>query len=190
MTNATDDGTDIGDILGTAGAPPEIECNGRVWRIGFPTQRAKTRLNELLIGITEDELESMEGVVSPKRFKKLEDSFNADLKSGKYKTWGDGWANALGSQRGGIAFFLSLLRENHPDATEADALLLLRECGEKCQRAMLRVAPPFFSALADDHPAVMGAKESERESAKAKLLGTMMPQFLKMLSRTTPNEQP
>jgi hypothetical protein len=92
----------------------------------------------------------------------------------------------MASTRGVSMFFLSLLRENHPDVTESVALELLREKGEECKRALLRVAPPFFLLLLDEYPDVVGTKESDRPAVKAQLMEKLLPLLLKSLLPTTP----
>jgi hypothetical protein len=169
---------DVSDVLGASGACPEIVVgegvHAKKWVIGWPIQTAKTRLRKLLIGIAEENIrESCEGL-SPAFVKHTMKSFTDAVRDGEYKTWGAGWLAAYNTPRGQLMFLLSLLQENHPHATEADAIRLFRDKGEEVTLALLCVAPPFFSILMDDLDQMRLATEEEALRFKTEMVGQAM----------------
>jgi hypothetical protein len=186
MSNAST--PDVTDVLGASGACPEIKLGNETWVIGWPTQAAKTRLRKLLIGIAEENLIESSADLSPAVFKQTFKDFSESVRGGEYKTWGAGWLAAYNTPRGQLMFLLSLIQENHPTATEADAVRLFREKGEEITLALLCVAPPFFSLLIDDMESLRMAPAEEVQRFKLQMVGQAMNAIRKKIAEFTPPE--
>lgn len=137
----------VGALLGDAGACPEIKWNGRAWKIGHPTQDAKTALEELVVSKAVAEVTALEGVLPPAAYAKLFDRLQDRIETGHYRTFGAGWVKQTTSPAGSVYFLLALLREKQPDATEGDAAGLAAAKGGEVQLALSRVVPGFFDVL-------------------------------------------
>lgn len=120
---------------------PAVPCGGRVWRLGFNTQDAKARLEELFRGHL---LAGARRLGDPDEARAVRD----DVLNGVYRTFQPGWLRTLNSPAGGDLFVLSLLQEHHPDATADDVLGLKAEAGDALEDALRVVVPDFFRALA------------------------------------------
>lgn len=169
---------DVTDIIGASGDCPTVTVGdgpaAKTWTISWPTQDAKTRLNNLLIGVAEENVNKSNKGLSPARRERADADFSAALRHGDYKTWGPGWLAEYNTPRGQLMFLLSLLRETHPRATEADAASLFRDAGGAVTRALLRVAPPFFSLLIDDMPTAPMANSVDLAVYKKAMIKEMM----------------
>src|ERR1700757_3924286 len=133
-------------MLGNSGAFPEIPLDGKVWKIGHPTQRAKAVLESLAIQKATDEVLSKEGVLPPAAFERVWESFTDKIAGGDFKTWRKGWRKAVFGPPETL-FLLSILRENHPEATEKDALKIMIQKPRQLQVAYMEVVPGFLSLL-------------------------------------------
>jgi hypothetical protein len=137
----------VQNLLGDAGACPEVELNGKAWKIGHPTQRAKAALEELAAAKAVSEVVALKGVVPPAAYAEMFADVMRGIKTGAYKTFSPGWVEQATGPAGGALFLLSLLRERHPEATEEDAVALAAAKPDEVQAALARVLPPFFEAL-------------------------------------------
>jgi len=133
--------------LGAAGSCPEIEHKGKIWKVGHPTQRAKAELEKLATQKATRETLSLKELLSPADYGEIFESFRRAVSSGEYKTGKIGWLQTVFSGATAPLFFLSLLREHHPDATEKDAQTLYSEQPEQTMLALEAVVPPFFDML-------------------------------------------
>lgn len=163
MGEAHDHAPTVGQVLGAAGACPEVEYAGRVWRVGFPTQRAKARLEELFAAQALAEVKALEGVLDPADYAGELAAVRDAVRSKQYRTWAPGWVAAMNGPEAGTLFLLSLLRENHPDATAADARALAENRADEVNAAVDRVAAPFFETVAADFPGTPAAKAKALE---------------------------
>jgi hypothetical protein len=134
-------------MLGASGACPEIRLNGKTWRVGHPTQRAKAALEVLAVAQAVAEIRELKGTLPPDAYAELFRELNTAIAAKHYKTWGDGWQRVVWGPQSAHLFLLSLLRENHPDATEEDALALAAGAAEEVAAALAVVVPPFVSLL-------------------------------------------
>jgi hypothetical protein len=178
---------DVSDILGASGDCPSIVVgespNEKTWLVGWPTQKAKTRLNNLFIGMAEQNVNESSAGLSPQRRAQADKDFSESMRRGDYKTWGAGWLAEYQTPRGQVMFLLSLLQEKHPTASEADAIALFRDKGGEVTRALLRVAPPFFSLMIDDMPQAPMADPEKLKAFKLTIVADMMEQIQATLSR-------
>lgn len=156
---ATQDGAPgVQGFLGDAGALPEIHWAGKVWKIGFPTQRAKAALEELAAARAVSEVVALKAALEPAAYAEMFAAVRRAIGAKEYRTWGAGWASAVNGPDGGTLFLLSLLRERHADATEADARGLAEACPDEVAAALDRVIAPFFDLLAACYPGPTEAK--------------------------------
>lgn len=139
-------------LLGAAGACPEIAHNGKTWRLGHPTQRAKAALEELVAGKAIAEIRSLKSALPPDAYAELFAELATRISAGDYRTWGPGWQRIVFSPANAHLFLLSLLRECHDNASEADAKKLALGEPEQVRLALLRVAPGFLSLLLEGLP--------------------------------------
>lgn len=137
----------IQNLLGDAGACPEISWNGKVWRIGHPTQRAKAVLEELVAAKAIGEVTALKTALPPETYAEVFQGVLDRVSGGEFRTFGRGWVNLTTGGTGAVLFLLSLLRERHPDATESDAIGLAADRGDEVQGALGRVIPSFFELL-------------------------------------------
>jgi hypothetical protein len=139
-------------FLGAAGACPEIAFQGKTWKIGHPTQRAKAVLEELAVSKATSEIRALKGTLPADAYGELFSELTNRISSGDYRTWGPGWQRIVFSGNNAHLFLLSLLRECHKDATEAEARALALGEPEQVQAALVRVVPGFLSLLLDGLP--------------------------------------
>ncbi len=137
----------VGTVLGAAGACPEIELNGKVWKIGHPTQRAKAELEKLAVGTAVAEMMELKDVMPEASFKALFSELTDSIAAKHYRTWGPGWQRVVWGPQSTHLFLLSLLRECHPNASEDDARQLAAAEPEQVTAALLQVIPNFVSLL-------------------------------------------
>lgn len=156
----------IGDVLGAAGACPEVVSGATVWKVGHPTQKAKAALEELAASKAVANVRAMRDVLPAEDYAEMWDETRADLQAGAFKTWQKGWKRVVMGGGGEHLFLLALLREHHPKATEADALALAAEEPEQVAAALARVVPGFLSVLLDGVP----IPPARRDQLKAAIL--------------------
>lgn len=142
-----DDNPSVTDMLGSAGACPEIKHNGKTWRVGHPTQRAKATLEVLAADVAIAEVEALEATMDPKRYAKAYKHVMTSVQSREYRTWGEGWQKVVWGPMSSHLFLFSLIRENHPDATEANVIELMQTEPTQVARALAQVVPPFVRLL-------------------------------------------
>ncbi len=165
--------------LGDAGPCPVVECRGKTWQVGWPTQRAKAQLEFLVVQQAKANLESLRPVLSAADWKAEQDSLTAAIRGGHWKTWGSLWQNVCDGPDTNNLFLASLLRERHPDATLGDAEVLWVESAEQVKDALAQVVPLFFALLV--------TRLSATPEQKALMVAQSTAQFLVSLSLPTPS---
>jgi hypothetical protein len=165
------DAPGVQTLLGAAGACPEIVHNGKTWRIGHPTQRAKAVLEELAVSKATAEIRALKGALPPDAYSELFAELAARISAGDYRTWGAGWQRVVFSPLNAHLFLLSLLRECHPAATEADAKELAAGEPEQVHVALLRVVPGFLSLLLEGLP----LNPAQRTRMETTILAALQP---------------
>jgi len=163
----------IGDVLGDSGALPEITCDGKTWKIGKPTQRAKDALEELIVADAVREITSLKEVIPGAAYKELWGDLRAAIANKEYRTWGPGWLAGLDAFDGDIKFLTSLLRERHDEATVADAKGLIEKNGDEVELALARVVPSFLYFLAESLPAPPEMRKKVIDDLTAKILSRL-----------------
>ncbi len=163
---------DLNSVLGQSGACPEIELNGKAWKIGHPTQKAKTTLNVLVVQRAANEITSLEGLLPPATTARMFDALTKSIGAKHYQTWHPGWLDTMGSQDGDILFLQSLIRVNHPEATEQDAFDLYANRLGQVKIAMALVMPPFLDLLEKEFPPQIP------EAQRAELMGQFRKRYL------------
>jgi hypothetical protein len=95
------------------------------------------------------EVRALKGVLPADAYSELFAELANRISAGDYRTWGPGWQRIVFGGTNAHLFLLSLLRENHKEATEADAKALALGEPEQVQLALVRVVPGFLSLLLD-----------------------------------------
>lgn len=131
-------------FLGAAGACPEIPVNGRVWRLGHPTQRAKAELEKLAVQQATDRVLELRPALDPPAYAAVFAGLMSQIQRGHFKTWGAGWQEVVFDPANAHLFLLSLLRECHPEATADDVAALAEAEPDRVQAALAQVVPGFF----------------------------------------------
>lgn len=168
----------VGDVLGASGACPTVEACGKVWRVGWPTQRAKACLEELAAAKAVSEVRALKPALPPDAYAELFGELIAGISSGAYRTWGSGWQRVVFGGGNSHLFLLSLLRENHPGATEQEAKDVAAGDPDGVAAALARVVPGFFDVLLRGVPLPPEQMEQARAAARtlaAELLRTPTP---------------
>jgi hypothetical protein len=163
------DSPSVQTMLGAAGGCPEIILRGKAWKIGHPTQRAKESLERLAVTKATQEITSLKGVVDASAYSELFEAHKRDITSGSYRTWGEGWQRITFAPQNAHLFLLSLLRENHPEATERDARALALGAREEVELTLAQVVPGFFSMLLDEMP----LPPEQRQAVQTRLVQVM-----------------
>lgn len=165
----------VQNTLGAAGACPEIPLDGRVWRVGHPTQRAKAALEEFAAAAAVNEALALKGVLPPAAYQELFAATARDVQAKAFRTWGPGWQRVVFDPLNSHLFLWSLLRENHPDATEADARRLMAAEPDRVSLALARVVPDFFRMLLDGLGLTADRRAAAEEAIRA-FTATLSPQ--------------
>ncbi len=165
----------VQNLLGDAGACPEIEWNGKRWKIGHPTQGAKGCLEELVAAKAVAEVKAIKGVLPADDYAEMFKALLSRITTGYYRTFFPGWIEQTTGGGGAVLFLLSLLRERHPDATEADAVGLAGERGDEVQAALARVVPSFFEMLVASATHIPPDQKAAMRSAMAGVVAAAFP---------------
>lgn len=151
---------------------PTIEADGATWRLGFNTQNAKGRLEELVRAqVVRDGLR-LKRELPPEEGELLWQDTRDSLAAGHYDTFEKGWFRVLKSSVGNRLFLLSLLQKHHPNATEADALHLLTNHRDQVEAALAVVSPDFLHAVARQTATERGATPQDAEAVATGLMRT------------------
>ncbi len=172
----------VQNLLGDAGACPEVEWNRKVWKIGHPTQGAKGALEELAAAKAVAAVTELKGAVPPATYAEMFENVMRGIKTQAYKTFAPGWLEQATGPAGGTLFLLSLLRERHPDATEEDAVGLATARPDEVQAALARVLPPFFDLLLEKAPLPATQKQA--------VLAAVTQALASFLPASTPSDSP
>ncbi|AMV24596.1 hypothetical protein VT84_09385 [Gemmata sp. SH-PL17] len=151
---------------------PTIEADGKTWRLGFNTQNAKGRFEELVRAhVLRDAIRTRQvlGDDGETYYQDVRDSLTA----GHYDTFEPGWVRILKSSAGSRLFLLSLLQKHHPDATEADAQNLLTNHRAETEAALAVVSPDFLQAVARQTALEKGATPQAADAVAAELANKM-----------------
>lgn len=160
----------VSDTLGAAGACPEVRVGNKVWKIGHPTQRAKACLEQLAVQVASAEVRALKDVLPPDAYAEVFREFTDSVSARHYRTWGPGWQRVVWGPQSAHLFLLSLLRENHPDATEGDARALAAADPEAVALAVLQVTPNFVRLLLAERPELTPEQRAKVEGAVAAAL--------------------
>lgn len=141
----------VQDVLGAAGAPPEFVWRGKSYKMGFLTQAAQARFEELIIGAESATVSALKGRIPPDDYRdRLADlGRNVDLR--EYTAGGPLWqryATGRDRDRGICLYLLALLREYQPELKETDVVAMLQEIPEFLHLVADRAVPGFFAYVA------------------------------------------
>ncbi len=164
--------------------PHSLIVSGEKYLVGFNTQDAKGRLEELVAASVWDRVyataEKMRhGEQHIKRVEKL-------FASGNYATGGEGWREEVLCPNGAILFFLSLLQEHHPDLTAEDATKIFTADPLRCRRVITEVAPDFFQAILRQ----LGATEEQIQALAPELALSLESAYEEKSDTSSTNSEP
>lgn len=157
----------IGAALGDAGAAPVVVLDGKTWTIGYPTQRAKSELEMLVVQVAQQNLEDLKAVLKPVQFATLRGELDEKLLARVWQTWGELWSAVTNGPLGFPLFLLSLAKPFHPEMTVAIAETLWQRANPACRLALKVVVPDFFNMLTSFLPADDASKAAQAANLKA-----------------------
>jgi hypothetical protein len=147
----------VAQALGAAGACPQITVGQTAWTVGWPTQKAKTVLEQLVVEVCTSNLKALRDALPPADYAARDARLEEQILAGHWRSWGQLWSAVVNGPDGFPVFLCSLLREHHPQGTLAEALEQARtlwlEANRSCRRALTAVVPGFFDLLAKSLPA-------------------------------------
>ena len=144
-------------MLGGAAGPVEIHTKDRVWKVGHPSQTAKGRLEELVAQHARREILRLGGTAA---------EWREAVEAGHYATRNPGWLRVMSSPTSPALYLLSLLREHHPDITQAEVQALVEAEPDQAEAAFVRVCPDFLRAVLVGLPAA-DVEQAVREGVAA-----------------------
>lgn len=183
----------LSDVLADDGDPVVVtDSTGRRWKVGYPTQRAKARLEKLVfqeeMALLREQKEL--GILTETEFEVRAERL---AKQAKAKDFAEGkplWVKHTTQADGAVLWIQSLLMEHQPDVTREQVTALLADRGPEVRAAVEVVVPPFFAwALGLAIPLVDRAVEAKlpgAERAKAELMKLDLTAFAP--DRPTPTE--
>lgn len=163
----------VQQALGAAGACPEIIWQGKVWRLGHPTQRAKAVLEELGAAAALANVRHLPEDDPDRR------AVRKAVSTGSYRTFNPGWQETVGSPGTQHLFVLALFRETHPEMTEEQLFGLMAECPDDLRLGLARVVPDFFRLLLADPrvpPRMRPALEAGLAEVERTILSALSPE--------------
>lgn len=136
----------IGLMLGSAGGPVEFDVAGKTYKLGHPTQKARVRLEKLLIRRATESITCLEGTLNAADYRKMFDGLMRQVRNKEFETWGPAWQTSIleSTQKSIVLFALSLLQEYHPTLTEDDVEEMLVNSYGALPLAIIQVVPSFF----------------------------------------------
>jgi hypothetical protein len=135
----------IGQMLANSNAPIEIPVGVRVWKVAYPDQDAKDRLEKLVAKAALNEVRRLKGVLDAAEYAELFSEATRALP--ECRTWRAGWQRYVFDPAYAHLFLWSLLQAHHPNATERDVIGLMKEVPEEVTAALVQVIPDFFRVL-------------------------------------------
>lgn len=165
----------VGLELGDAGPAPVVTYRKKSWKVGFPTQKAKAELEGLTIIAARRNLAQSKPYFDAESYKREEEMLRAAIQGGYWKTWGSLWQSVNSGPDSNTLFLLSLLKQNHPEATWEDAEGMWAEEAEQVKDAMAQVIPSFYAILVKAMP---GTPEN-----RAEILAKSVAEFLTAINR-------
>lgn len=181
-----DESPTVTTMLGASGACPEVKLNGKTWRIGHPTQKAKAELETLAVQQAVAEVTALKGILPPDQYKEMFDSVRDAITAKHYKTWGDGWQRIVWGPMSAHLFLLSLIRENHQDATEDDAMALAGGAPEQVAAALAQVVPSFLLLLLSERKDVTPEQREKIMGVARKLTSQLDPKSAESPAQPVP----
>lgn len=173
--------------LGAATGPVEVAHNGKTWRVGHPTQRAKAELEKLVVAVAEQSLADLKDVLPAARYAAKEKRLDDLLYARQWQTWGALWTEVVNGPLSFPLFLLSLMRPHHEAATVEDAQALWLGANRACRNALVLVLPGFFDLLAAQLPADQAERKGAAEAWAGELLAALRQATLTAPASTTPS---
>lgn len=148
------DAVSIQDALGSAGECPRFEWRGKTYKVGFPDDRAKARLEELVAQAETAAVVSLKGAIPDDDYRTQLADLGRQLRAGVReqrtkagKLWRE-YMFGRNREQGFVLYLLALVQGEHPEVTETTLTAMLEESGDLLLLAADRVVPGFFDFLA------------------------------------------
>lgn len=135
----------VGAMIGTPGACPEIQVNGKRWTVGRPDQDAKARLENLAKKVAIDEVRKLKGILDAAAYAEAMQLVVGNLRT--YETWREGWQAVIFDPGNSHLFLWSLMQAHHPDISESQVADICKTAPEEVTAAFAQVIPDFFTIL-------------------------------------------
>lgn len=168
-----------GDFLGGSAEPPIVKWKGKEFKVapgGLPT--VLDRLEKLVAQHATEAVRELKDTLDPDAYAATWQDLMNDLKARKNKTGGSLYQAVLSSPEAGHLYLLALVREYHPDFTEADAIQMTADEPEQVQAAIILVSPDFFRLTLK--------RQGASEEAITLALPGILERFLKAMGQFTP----
>lgn len=172
--------------LGAATGPVDVVHDGKTWRIGHPTQRAKAELEKLVVAVSEQSLADLKDVLTAARYAAKEKRLDELVYARQWQTWGELWSQVVNGPLSFPLFLLSLMKAHHETATVQDAEALWLGANRACRTALTMVLPGFFKLLVGALPADQEERRVTAEAVAAELLEALQKPLIAPAS-TTPS---
>ena len=150
----------VQQVIGGPG--PIIESQGETWQLGFNSQNAKARLEELFRAHVLREARKDRDTLGGEEGESAYQEARTAVHGGYYRTFADGWRLLLRSPVGQNLFLLSLILEHQPNATLDDAIGLIASDRDQVDDALLEISPDFFCMVAAQ---LAGEQKGDPEAA-------------------------
>jgi hypothetical protein len=155
------------DALGESGQPPQFTVDGKTYTLGFPTQKAKAILEELVAQESLQAVRETKAYLSDDEYKTAFADVLDQIKDRQHRTWGALWRQQV--TKNGLLFPLALFRLHHPDMTATEMALIVGKEPELFQAAFIRVMPDFFDVLAEGQPIPAEQKDALKSQLRSML---------------------
>jgi hypothetical protein len=139
-------GGSITDVLGDAGPPVTVtDPAGKVWTVGFPTQRAKARYEQLVLDREKKIVLAQKAILPPDDYERRVDKLAEQVNERAFVTGKPLWLKHATTPVGWLVWVQSLLAEHHPDVTFEQTRELLGTTADDVRLALGLVVPSFFA---------------------------------------------
>lgn len=150
----------VGDCIGT---PAAVEHAGKTYTLGRPTPEVLAAIEQAIARDTWEAAQELREVAPG-----IVEDARQRLLTRQYAAGGPLWDQTLRSRHGTLLQLWALVRANHPEFTRQAAADLFAACPDRCELAVMLVAPDFYEAAA-----LRAGDGAERAAAKRAAVGEL-----------------
>lgn len=132
------------DVLGEAIQPLTVESGGQVYRVGFPTQAAKGRYEQLVFEREKATVLRQKAFLPPEDYQARCDKLSEQIEGRQFATGQPMWLKYASSGAGWVMWVQSLIDQHHPGITFEQVVKLLEAKGDEVRLVLAAVVPSFF----------------------------------------------